>query len=468
MHLRLPPADVPGPRGLPLLDPPRSVLQFFADPVGRMLDLHRRFGSIAALVENNPAVVLAFGAARNQEVLTQPAIFRHAESIPVRSPEGSSLARFNRVLPFTNGEAHKRRRRLLQPAFQRSALEGYIDDTERIAETMVSKWPHDTPLDLVGLCRSLTAAITVKTIFGTSTGDPGEDLAALETTLLDALSSLSSLVLPFDVPGLPFHVAMNTATRLEAALRRLIAERRKNPSQGRDALSILLQARDENGETLSDDELVPECNGLFVAGHDTAAVTLSWTLLLLERHPKVLKDVLDEVDVLPKGPAPEGGPVDLALRESMRVLPAAPMLFMRELSEDAPLGSFHLPKGATVILSPLVTHRDPERFPDPDRFRPSRWTTIRPSIYEYLPFGAGARMCLGAALANQMLRIVLPAILRRGVPRLKEGARISRAVRGIALSPRNGMPITWMPRGKALPEPARITGDIGEIVRWGD
>lgn len=442
------------------------MLRFFSDPVGQMLSLHREFGPIAALADGSATLVCAFGSALNRHVLSQPALFENSSEIPLVPPPGSSLERFNRVLPFTNGEAHRRRRRLLLPAFQRSAIEGYLPALVDATSWGLDTWPKGK-VDLASLLRRLTAAITLRCLFGVNERDPEEQLGEVEARLLEALSSPLAIALPLRIPGTPYQRAITLAAWVEDRLRRLIAERRRTPG-GSDALSILLGARDEDGSALSDDELVGECNGLFVAGYDTSAQTLAWTVFLLLQHPEVFGALLEELATLSGPPTaadlPRLGLLDRVVRESMRLLPAAPMLFVRVCAENTSLGEVALPKGARIVLSPLVTHRNPGIYPDPMRFNPARWEGLAPTPWEYLPFGAGARMCLGSAFAGQLVRVVLAMLLRRFRIELADGAEISRSMHGIALAPKKGIPVSLGPYTGTPAPRAAIRGDIREIV----
>ncbi len=464
------PVPIRGPRPIPLLGPLGRVLQFFGDPASRMLALHREFGDIAAVTDRSPALVCAFGAELNREVITNHAIFEHTSEVPLRAPPGSALSRFNTVLPFLNGDTHRRRRRLMMPAFQKAALDGYAGDIVAVTNATLTRWPTDRVVDVAALLRQLTVFVALRSLFGLDALDGKERLGELVSSLLDALASSLAIALPVMLPGTPFHTAVTKADHVENRLRDLIAEKRRNPGEGKDVLSILLRAHDEDGSTLSEAELLSESNGLFVAGYDTSAQTLSWTLFLLAQHPKVLADVRDELAAVLRGgePTPENIGrlvlLDRLIKESMRLLPAAPMLFIRVAAREAPLGPYVLPAKANVVLSPLVTHRDPERFPEPARFRPERWERLEPTAYEYLPFGAGPRMCLGAAFAGLSLRLMLAQILQRFSPKVPDGARISHKVRGIALAPGHGLPMTLSPDKNKLADPARVRGNIGELV----
>lgn len=461
------PVEIRGPRALaPML----NVLGFFQDPVGTMFRLSREYGPIAAVADRRATLVCAFGAKLNQEVMTKPALYQHSTELPVKPPPGTSLARFNQVLPFSNGEEHKRRRRLMQPAFQKNAVDAYAPDIVEVAEVLLARWPTLTPIDVAAKVRELTAAVAIRTLFGLDVSDDREDLAHLEAGLLEALSSPLSIALPFDLPGLPFRKALRLSAQVETRLRELIRSRREKGEGGKDVLSTLLFSKDADGSALSDDELVGECNGLFVAGYDTSAQTLAWTLFLLSQHPETLMALQEELAILGGQPPT---PADFArlplldgvIKESMRLIPAAPILFMRVAQTATKLGPHDVPAGTTVVLSPLLTHRDPELFPEPARFVPTRWSTVQPGAYEYLPFGAGARMCLGAPLAHVALRVLLPMILQRFRLELVPGAKISRTMHGIALAPKHGLPMVLKEqRGDAPPPRGAIRGDITELV----
>ncbi len=464
------PVDVRGPRPLPILGVPAAVLRFFADPVGRMRALYGQYGPLAALVDRSPALILACGAEHNREVLTRPDLFQHNSEIPVRTPPGSALARFNQVLPFLNGDVHHRRRRLMQPALQRSAIEAYAPDIAAVTEATLRSWPTGVQVDLAALIRALTAAVVIRCLFGLDPGGRGEELARSEAELLQALSSPLTIALPLPLPGTPYRRALTRSAALEGQLRALLVAKRAQSPAGSDVLATLLAARDEAGNALTDGELLGECNGLFVAGHDTTAQTLVWTIFLLTQHPERQAELLAEQDAVLAGAPPRPAELprlqhlDRALRESMRLLPATPMLFTRVCSGAATLGPHTLPQGTRVVLSPFITHRDPTLFAAPDRFDPARWERVTPSPWQYLPFGAGPRMCLGAAFAEQALRIILTMFLQRFRVTIATGAVISRAVRGIALASKYGLPAVLEPQDGRIAAPATIRGDIHQLV----
>jgi cytochrome P450 len=309
----------------------------------------------------------------------------------------------------------------------------------------------------------------MRAIFGLAGGATADALGATMTRMLELLMSPAAIVFPFAVPGTPFHELLGICDRFESLLRPLIEEKRRLPPGQRDVLALLLRAQDEDGSGLTDDEVVGHMTTLFAAGYDTTAQTLVWTLLLLAHRPDVLGDLVDEVSGVLRGGAPGVEHVgrmlllDRVLKESMRLLPATPMLHIRVCADQAALGPYLLPLGANVILSPLVTHRDPTLYPEPARFRPERWDRLTPSLYEYIPFGAGPRMCIGAAFATLSLRLMLPMILSRFRLRLVDGANVSRRMGGIIMGTKHGMPMFIAPQDRWFTRPSRIRGDIHEV-----
>jgi cytochrome P450 len=417
---------LPGPRGS-LLGTNGNLMRLFRDPVRELLAL-RAHGEVVGLGRNDASVVCAFGEAQNRTLLTSP-IFENAADIPIRLPADSAPVRLNRGLTSANGDAHKQARRALAPLFSRSAVERYRDAV--LEEVALRPFVPGAAIEAVAAMTELSLAIAMRTLFGT-TASP--EMARLAVAYLAGIINPLAMMLPVSLPGTPYRRLLRVSAELEAYIRELI---------GRRSPGVLAQLQ------LPDDELVGHASVLFLAAFETTANTLAWTLLLLALHPREI-------------PTDDAG-IDAVIKESMRLLPATPMLFMRRATAPVTLGGFALPSGALVIASPLVTHRDPTLFPEPDTFRPSRWATLDPGPYQYLPFGAGPRMCLGAAFAQQTLRAALGQLLRTAHPTLAPNAVISRRVRGITLGFAHGLPLQLVEPGAAKP-PAEIRGDVRELV----
>jgi cytochrome P450 len=197
---------------------------------------------------------------------------------------------------------------------------------------------------------------------------------------------------------------------------------------------------------MTEDELIGQVNVLFTAAHHTNTAALTWTLFLLSQHPRVMADLVDELDGELHGEAPrveQFGRLPLlerVIKESLRILP--PVVWStRIVDQPVQLGPHHLPRGSRVLYSQYMTHHLPELYPNPERFDPDRWLSGEPSPYEYLPFGAGPRLCIGYAFSMALMRIAVAMILQRYRLSLASGARIDRKY-AVTLSPKYGMPMT--------------------------
>jgi cytochrome P450 len=216
----------------------------------------------------------------------------------------------------------------------------------------------------------------------------------------------------------------------DGAIYEEIRARRADPraTERGDVISLLLQARDEDGRPLSDRELRDELVTLLVAGHETTATSLAWTLERITRHPEVIARLEDD---------PEGEYLDAVIKESLRLRPVVPAV-ARKLAEPVELGGHLLPKGVFIVPSIYLTHRRPDIYPDPLAFKPQRFLDDPPSNTEYLPFGGGVRRCLGASFAQFEMKVVLGAILQHVRIRAAEPEpeRITR--RSITFAPSSG------------------------------
>jgi len=455
-----------GPRPLPFVGHRWNVLRFFRDPVAWLLRMHREFGDVAAFVDGDPRMVCAFGAEHNRTVLADPERFPNNERMLFPVARDSAIVRLNTALPMQNGEVHRRQRRLMMPAFHKQLVERHASTIVELAEPALAAWQTGECRDANADLLELTLRIAVRCLFGLAVGDEAAELGRLSTSHLEGLTSIGGMRLPLRVPGSPFARLARTSERLEARIRGLIRARVAEGATGDDVLSLLVRAHDDRDGRLDEDELVGQASTLLIAGHETTAYTLVWTLCLLALHPRIMRDVAEEA----RGATVTADGVrrlDLlgrVVRESMRLLPAVPLLFVRNTRGEVRLGEHLLPGGASIVLSPLVTHRNEVLYPEPDRFDPDRWRTLRPATYEYIPFGAGPRTCIGAGFAQLVIPLVLVLILQRWQIELAPGAVISRKVRGITLGPRHGLPIVLRPHGARI-EPRTPRGDLRELVR---
>jgi len=453
-----------GPRPLPLLGAKGNLLRFFSDPIGQLLRMHREFGEACTFTEGDLSILCLFGPGYNQQVLSDRNLFHNDSRAFFPLPK--TAEQLLGGLTAMNGEVHRRQRKLMMPAFQKSRVEGYRDDMVAVTERALSRWTPGSTIDLGEEMIELTLQVALRCLFGLEDERQAHELGHLGMDFLEALTSPAAMALPYNVPGTPYAHFVRTANVLHGRILALIRHKRTLP-EGRDVLSLLLRAQDEDGSALTDEQLLAQASILYVAGHETTSHTLCWTLFLLSQHPRVLADLEDELHGVLRGDAPTVEQLsrlpllDAVVKESMRLLPTTPFLFLRKASEDFQLGSLSLPPGTNLMLSPLVTHRLPDLYPEPARFRPERWQRLQPSLYEYLPFGAGPRMCLGATFAAQEVRLVLALLIQRFRLSLAPGARVATQVRGITLGPKHGLSMHVGTRSTPLPPPpASVRGDV--------
>lgn len=356
----------------------------------------------------------------------------------------------------------------MMPTFHRKQVELYRDEMVGYTEDVLQRWQPGQTIDLSHAMQMLTLRITSKTLFGIDTTDQAEGVGQLVRRSLDTpFFSPQIMMFPFDLPGTPFHRSLRTAKALDHALLQLIQRKRSRLDEQHDVMATLIQARGEDNGTLSDQELLGHAITLLIAGHETTANTLSWTLLLLDQHPRVLADVVDEVSGVLRGSAPtveQLGRMPLlerVIKESMRLLPTA-AIGSRVSTGPFELGPYHFPRRTFVNFSQYLTHRLPELYPEPQRFKPERWETIDPSPYEYLPFGAGPRMCIGATFAMTELRIVLAMLLQRFRLAVVPDAQIDWGMT-ITLGIKGPLPMTVVAQDRRFSK-TTIRGSIHELV----
>jgi cytochrome P450 len=486
--------SAPGPEPMWGVGPTGNVLRYVRNPLRAATRIFARYGNIASIVRApiaiaNPGpgwgtgqlatatgrgVVLVTGADNNREVLTQHDRF-HMIALPGQLyPTGANVS--EREKPITrmmtglfhvNGNEHRRHRRLLMPAFHKTRLDAYRDDMVRIAEETIGRYVPGETRDVHADMTELTLRIATKTLFGEDEGDRGVALARMMQHWLLTMFSPAMMLLRADFPGLPYHRFLNLTKQIDDETATIVRNKRKR-SGGADMLSMLIAARDEDGSALDEDELIGHTGVIFAAGHETSTNALAWTLLLLSQHPNVLGDLEDELDGALRGAAPTVEDLaklpllDAVVKESMRVLPPVPM-HPRIVAQDSELGGHRLPAGSEIFLSIFHMHHDPAVFREPDLFRPRRWETIKPSVYEYNPFSAGPRMCIGASFAMMEIKLVLSTLLQRYRLELPEMARVDPRV-AITMAPRGGLRLTVRKRSDPRRPPGSVRGKIRDLV----
>jgi cytochrome P450 len=328
----------------------------------------------------------------------------------------------------SEGNLHRRQRRLIQPIFNHQRIASYAQDMVALAARAADRWRDGETLDIAAEMMRVTLAIVGKTIFDS---DVEGSAAEIGVALKEVLSHSGRFLIPFaslfEKLPLPSHRRLAAAkATLDSVIQKLIADRRSHPGKG-DLLALLLETLDTEGDGkgMSEGQVRDEAMTLFLAGHETTAQALSWTFYLLSEHPEVRTKLEAELDSVLAGrlPTAEDYPrlvyTKRVLSESMRLYPPAWVIGRRALV-DYPLRDHVVRKGSIVITSPYVSHRDPRHFPDPERFDPDRFSSeavaARPR-YAYYPFGGGPRVCIGEGFAWMEGLLLLGTAIRSNCSR---------------------------------------------------
>jgi cytochrome P450 len=348
----------------------------------------------------------------------------------------------------SEGEHHRRQRRLVQPAFHRDRLAGYGAVMAERSAIVRDQWQAGQHFDVLQEMMRLTLAIVAKTLFSTDVDSEADDIGTALTQVFDLFEVI---LMPFSeiLEKLPLPAVRRfkrARKRLDETIYRLIAERRASGVDAGDLLSMLLLARDEEGSGgMTDEQVRDEALTLFLAGHETTADALTWAWYLLSQNPPAEEAFHAELDRVLAGRLPSFDDLpqlrytESVFAEVLRLFPPAWGIGRRAL-EDYPVGDFVIPARSVVLMSPYVAHRDPRWFPDPLTFRPERWLAEDPTRpkFAYFPFGGGARVCIGERFAWMEGALLLAAIGQRWRLRLEPGHRVETHAR-ITLRPKHGM-----------------------------
>lgn len=392
------------------------LFDFPDDPIACMRKLMARHGNIAALEDEGQRVYFAFGPEFNHQILSDGTTF-HSQFFAIRGSRNSPQRNLTSGLLSMNGEQHKRQRRLVMDAFLKKAILNYVPTIQKLTEELVAQWKPGTERDINRDMTDFMLRLTSTILFGIDDPEMAYRIGHMidHWVHMNHELGMGAFVANQDIAN-RYGDLLEFAGLLEAEIKGMISQRKSNPT-GNDALSLMISAHDSEG-SISDKELIGQAALMFGAAHLTTAHSLAWTLFLLAEHPSVMGELHQELKTRLSGGFPTTEQVDRlqcterVVKESMRVLPAS-SYSQRVSAIPTQLGPFALAPGAGIVFSQFMTHHMPELYPNPDEFRPERWLSINPSPYEYLPFGAGPRMCIGAPLAMLIMKTVLPTILQR-------------------------------------------------------
>jgi cytochrome P450 len=360
------------------------------------------------------------------------------------------------------GREHMRQRKLLLPPFHGERMREYEDTIVEATRKDMAGWPLGRPMRLQERTRAITLEVIVRAVFGVQGGRMATLTAAIGA-LLEPVSSPRMALFALRRWSLdrPTGAIGAGLDRLDAAIYEELGRRRGQAdlAERTDILSLLLQARDEDGQAMTDGELRDELVTLLLAGHETTATSVAWAVERLVRHPQKLRRLQAEIDAAASGEDGAGGVggggdeyMTAVVNETLRVRPVVPLV-ARMLTEDLRVGACTLPKGTRVTPSIYLTNRNPRVYDRPAEFRPERFLEDAPETFSWIPFGGGIRRCIGASFAQLEMKLMLRTMLGELEPRLPAGGRWRRGEwnrrRAITLVPAAGTRVVWERRAGA-------------------
>ena len=433
----------PGPKGTLLGG---NVRQFRAALLNFLLETAREYGPLASFRIGPRRVFLASGPDLIEQVLVTDAkhYIKHFGARAFKPVLGNGLV-------TSEGAFWHRQRKLIQPAFLKIRVQSYAQIMAELTDQMLDSWSPGKSVQIDYEFEALTSKIALKTLFDLE--DSG-DRQRFSGTLKLAFELMNVRLrrifkLPLWVPT-PANLRLQGAVgELDRTVEGFIASGRSRRDVGDDLLSRLLVAQHEDGTRMSDLQLRDEAMTLYLAGHETTALTLAWSWYLLSQNPNVENELVSEWQHVLAGATPTADQLHrlpytaAVIAESMRLYPPV-YVIGREATDDLELGGYRVKRGYTVLMSQWVSHRDPRYFPEPEEFRPERWENglaKRIPKFAYYPFGGGQRLCVGSNFALMEAAIILAAVGQRYRFTLDPDAVIGIKPQ-ITLLPANGIPAT--------------------------
>lgn len=365
---------------------------------------------------------------------------------------------FGNGLLTSEGDYWQHQRKLIQPAFHRERIAAYgrtmVSSTQRMLDAWTAALARETnphiERDIHQEMMALTLDIAARTLFNVEIAHETERIGRALEILLAATGRPGRMLRIVRMIPFPSERAYRRAVRdLDEIVYGIIHARRAAGGDSGDLLAMLLAAKDENGNGMTDRQLRDEALTLLLAGHETTAIALSWAWYLLSQNPEVSRKFHAELDSVLAGRAPavEDLPrlpyTERVIKEAMRLYPPA-YVILRLAVEDSEIGGYRVPRGSSAAISPWVIHRDPRFFPEPERFNPDRWTPdFQRALprFAYFPFGGGPRICIGAQFASMEAALVLATIAQRYNLRLVPGHPVE-TFPSMTLRPRHGLRMT--------------------------
>ncbi len=418
-----------------------QTAQWVADPTGWMRRKAAKHGDVfSARLANFPNMIFMHHPDAVREIFTgDPNIFDASGGNEIIRPFLGDQS-----LLLQHGARHLRQRRLMMPPFHGKRMRHYGSVIQEATRSATLSWPTNQPFSAHSTLQDISLDVILRAVFGVEDEDKHETWRQAMLQIVRILNSSWAPFIPLlqkDLgPLTPWKQFLNDRQHLKDMILVEVERRKRLDQRGDDILSMLMDATDEDGQPMGDDELYDQLLTLLGAGHETTATSLSWVLAEITRTPGVMERAWDELAALGPNPAPDEIArlpwLDAICREALRLRPVIPIV-ARQMRADAVVQGWEIKEGEVVVPCIYLTHHRPDLYPEPDRFMPERFLERKVSPYEWLPFGGGTRRCLGMAFALYEMKVVLGTLLQRFVLD-PVGQKPKTVRRSITLAPRDG------------------------------
>ncbi len=355
-------------------------------------------------------------------------------------------------LLLLDGDRHSRQKRLLMPPFHGDRMRAYGETIQAIAQQVVAEIPLEQPFIAREMTQRISLQVILRTVFGLEEGDRFTELEQRLSSMVDSMTSSVWRTLAVFLKPLqqdlgawsPWGKFLRQQRAIDDLIYAEIAERRGRDEDGMDVLSLMMAARDEDGEPMTDQELRDELMTLLIAGHETTATAIAWALYWAHRQPEVHQQLMAELgDWKAQGGALEGvlklPYLDAVCAETLRIFPVTLFTFARMPKQPVELGGYRFEPGSMLLPSVYLTHRREDLYPQADQFRPERFLERQFSPFEYLPFGGSNRRCIGMAFAQYEMKLALATLLTEAQFELREAEPVTAVRRGVTMAPQGGI-----------------------------
>ncbi|MCC5629594.1 cytochrome P450 [Nostoc sphaeroides CHAB 2801] len=423
-----------------------QMVRWITNPMSFMEACAKRYGETFTmrLEKNSPPLVIVSNPEALQQILTNDT--KEFEAPGDLNGVFESLLGKHSVITISGAE-HQRQRQLLMPPFHGERMRNYSQVINDVTQKVISQYQIGKPFNIRSATQAITLRVIMQAVFGLHEGTRAEKLQQFLGEVLEKGSSrLLVALLYFPVLQRDFGPInfwgkqMRRQQESDELIYEEIRERREQADSSRtDILSLLMAATDEAGEPMTDEELRDELMTLLVAGHETTATALAWALYWIHKLPSVRQKLLEELDSLGDNPDPsiifKLPYLNAVCSETLRIYPVGIITFPRVVRTPLSLSGYELEPGTVVLGSIYLTHHREDIYPEPKQFKPERFLERQFSAYEYLPFGGGARRCIGLAFAQLEMKLAIAKILSSLELQLVDNGEVRPKRRGLVTGP---------------------------------